>query len=225
MRRLVFALLLLILPTTVFAQYGGGDRYRRYYSPQNKFELTPFVGYRWGGTIYSDTTDLFGEDVDVASNGNYGVNFGIPMGNTPLKLELMVNRQDSHLETAGGGLFTPNDRVANMHITYYHAGLQVPFSESRNAVPYAIISAGVSNLKPDIVGVSADNRFSASAGVGVKIPINPNFGIRLEGRGYFTSLDNGNGDRCGNYPYRCYDNYYGHDLYQGEANLGFVISF
>jgi hypothetical protein len=83
----------------------------------------------------------------------------------------------------------------------------------------------VANLKPDIRGVSADNRFSASAGVGVKIPINPNFGIRLEGRGYFTSLDNNTGDngRCDYY--RCYNDYYGHDLYQGEANVGFVISF
>lgn len=221
MRRFAFVLLLLILPTTVFAQYRDGGRYRRYYAPQNNFELTPFVGYRWGGTIFADTTDLFGQDVDVASNGNYGLNFAMPLGRSDMKLELMVNRQDSHLTAGGGGLFMPDNRIANMHVTYYHAGIQVPFSESRNAIPYAIISAGVANLKPDISGVSADNRFSASAGVGVKVPINPNFGIRLEGRGYFTSLSNGNNDNC----YRCYDNNAGHDLYQGEANLGFVISF
>ena len=220
MRKLCLVLLLLVVPSSMFAQdwRDRRDRYDRYRSA-NRFELTPSIGYTWGGTIYSDVTDLFGQDVEAQSDVNYGVNFGIPLGSSNLKLELMVNRQDTELTTTRGDIFRPDDRVAKFHVTYYHAGIQIPFAESRNAVPYVILSAGVGNLDPDISGVSPSNRLSGSAGVGVKVPINPQIGVRVEGRGYFTDL----GDRNNNC-YRCYDND-GHDFYQGQVNLGLVISF
>ena len=46
--------------------------------------------------------------------------------------ELMANRQSSELETESG-LFEPNDEVADIDVTYLHAGLQFPFARSRNA--------------------------------------------------------------------------------------------
>ena len=218
MRKLLFVLVFLAVPASLLAQpYGRSRRYDRYYD--NRFELTPFVGYTWGGTIYSDVTDIFGQDVDSASSANYGVNFGIPLGYTNMKLDLMVNRQDTNLQTSGGGIFEPDQRVANFHVTYYHAGLEFPFSQSRNATPYFIVSAGVANLDPSISGVSPSNRFSGSAGVGVKMPINPQFGVRLEGRGYFTSLGSGT-DNC----FHCSDTT-SRTFTQGQVNLGFVFSF
>lgn len=222
MRKTLFVLLFLILPATLFAQSPQGS-YRRYYAPAAKFELTPFVGYRWGGTLYADSTYLFHDDVDVESSANYGLNFGIPVGNTPMKIELMVNHQNSRLVPANGGLFTPGHTLADMQITYYHVGLQVPFAQNPGAIPYAIVSAGVSHLNPDVAGATSADRFSMSAGLGVKIPINHNVGIRLEGRGYFTSMnnyDNGYGG-C----YNCSYNGYNHDLYQGEVNGGFIFRF
>lgn len=200
---------------------GGRDRgrYSRRYQ-DNRFELTPFVGYTWGGTIFSDTTNLFTQDVQAASSGNYGLNFGIPIGYSNMKFELMVDRQDTDLTTGGGGLFEPDNRIANFHVTYYHGGLLIPFNESRNVTPFVIVSAGIGNLQPDINNVSASNRFSASAGVGVKVPVSDNFAIRLEGRGFFTSLNSTNINDCR----RCSDTG-GHDFYQGQVNLGFVIKF
>ncbi len=227
MRRIAVLLLLLVVSVPLSAQ-SEIDRNRddwregrrnRYFTRENMFELTPFGGYRWGGTLFADRTNLFGQDVDVASNGDYGVNLGIPLGISRTKLELMVNRQDTDLQI-GGGLFTPSDRLADMHITYYHAGIQVPFSESYSASPFIVLSAGIANLRPDVRGISADNRFSASAGVGVKVPFNRNVGLRVEGRGYFTSLGDYDNRRCT----RCYNDY-NHDLYQGELNMGLVISF
>ncbi len=222
MRKTALFLVLLAFSATAFAQNIDRDRdrwrERRSYNQRNEmFELTGFGGYRYGGTLYADRTDLFNIDLDVASAPDFGASLGIPLGGTPLKLELMVSRQNTHL-TAGSGLFEPNERVADFDVTYYHGGIQVPFGESRAAVPFVILSAGVANLDPHIEGVSAENRFSASAGIGVKVPFNRNVGLRLEARGYFTSL--GRDDRCD----RCYyDN--NHDLYQGETNAGLVISF
>lgn len=226
MRKLPFLLLLILIPTTLFAQQSGDDDTwrrrpsddRRYDSPRrNTFELTPFVGYRWGGTIFADQTFIFNRDVDVASSANFGVNFALPLGDTGMKLELMANRQSSELETESG-LFEPNNGVADIDVTYLHAGLQIPFATSRNATPYFIVSGGLANLDPQISNVSAENRFSASAGVGVKIPMSDVLSIRLEGRGYYTALEDDNSCTVCDY-------FYNRDFYQGEVNMGLAFSF
>jgi hypothetical protein len=224
MRKLIFVVLVLMVPVSLLAQDEGwrdrrGDRdYRGRSNTDNFFELTPFGGYRYGGTIFADQTNLFNQDLDVASSGNFGIDFGIPIFNG-MKIELMVNRQNTHFTTGGGGLFGPNDRVGAFDITYFHGGIQVPFAVSRSATPYIIVSAGVASLDPRISGASTSNRFSAGAGVGIKVPISRNVGIRVEERGYFTSLSN-NRDDCSS----CYWNY-NHDLYQGETNFGVFFRF
>src|SRR5688500_10385984 len=116
MRKFTFLLLLILIPTSLFAQDDDWRRRRaerdRYTPRESAFELTPFVGYRWGGTIFADQTFIFGEDVQVASNPNFGVSFAMPLGDTGMKLELMANRQASELETESG-LFEPNDEIAD----------------------------------------------------------------------------------------------------------------
>jgi outer membrane protein with beta-barrel domain len=225
MRKAVLAALLLLTALPTLAQDRDDDWRRRRpddddrrYSPRDSaFELTPFIGYRWGGTIFADQTFIFGQDVDVAPSANFGVNFGIPIGDSGLKLELMANRQSSELET-GAGLFEPDDEVADIDITYLHGGLQIPFARSRNATPFFIISAGLANLDPQITGVDAEQRFSASAGIGVKVPMSRALSFRFEGRGYYTALEED--DEC-----TICDYFYNEDFYQGEVNAGLVFSF
>jgi hypothetical protein len=224
MRKPTLLLILLLLPASSLLAQDEGWRNRRppnrdpyRYSDQNMFELTPFLGFRYGGTIYANQTSLFNQDVRVASAPNYGANFAIPIGNG-LKVELMVNRQDTHFTSNGGGLFSPSANLADFHVTYFHGGLQIPFDVSRQATPYIVVSAGIANLDPVVQGVSPDNRFSASGGIGVKVPVNRNLGLRLEARGYFTSL--GSSNSCSS----CYYSY-NHDLYQGETNFGVFFRF
>lgn len=224
MRKALFFLLLLVVPVSLFAQDPDWRNRRasrdRYSYNDNQFEFTPFVGYRYGGTIYADTNNLFNFDADVASRANYGLNFGIPIANG-WKVELGVDRQDTHFTNGDGGLFNPTGNVAGFHVTYYQGALIIPFARSRNATPYFSLGAGVANLDPDVRGVSADNRFAASAGIGVKVPISRNAGFRLEGKGYFTSTSN---NTYGNSCFRCgYEN--NHDLYQGETNFGVYFKF
>lgn len=222
MRKSLLILLLLSLTTTAFAQDDDDDwrRRRGRYddAPRGSaFELTPFAGYRWGGTIFADQTFIFGEDVDVAPSASFGVNFALPLGDSGFKLELMANRQSSELET-DSGLFEPENEVADIDITYLHAGLQVPFARSRNATPYAIVSGGLATFDPQVSGFSSENRFSASAGLGVKVPMSRNLSVRLEGRGYYAALQEE--DDCSFCDY-----FYNEDFFQGEVNLGLTFSF
>jgi hypothetical protein len=219
MRKVLFVLLL-ILPTLAFAQPRDDDWRRRRYRDapsEHAFELTPSIGYRWGGTIFANQTFIFGDDVDVAPSASLGLTLGIPLGDTGMKLELMANRQSSELET-DSGLFEPEDEVADIDVTYLHAGLQFPFARSRNAIPYFVVSAGLASLDPQVSGVSAENRFSASAGIGVKVPMSRALSLRFEGRGYYTSLQDE--DDC-----RFCDYYYNRDFYQGEVNLGLAFTW
>ena len=221
MRKAVL-LLLLLSSTALFAQDSRDDdwRNRRAYrdTPSSSaFELTPFVGYTWGGTIFADQTFVFGQDVDVSPSANFGANFGIPLGDSGMKLELMANRQSSELET-GSGLFEPDQEVADIDVTYLHAGLQLPFARSRNATPYVIVSAGLADLDPQVSGISSEQRFSASAGIGVKVPMSNMLSFRFEGRGYYTALEQESDCRVCDY-------FYNEDFYQGQVNAGLTFSF
>ena len=219
MRKAVLILILLSIAPSLFAQREDDWRRRpahRDVPSDGAFELTPTAGYRWGGTIFARQS-FFGEDVDVAPSASFGVNFGIPLGDSGLKLELMANRQSSQLES-GRGLFEPDNEVADIDVTYLHGGLQIPFARSRNATPYFVGSAGLAILDPKIFGVSAEQRFSASAGLGIKVPMSRNLSFRFEGRGYYTALEEE--DDC----FVC-EYFYNEDFYQGEVNAGLVISF
>src|SRR5204862_2828181 len=106
MRKLLVVLVLLLIPASLFAQDWRNRRAPRdrYYGLENKFELTPFVGYTWGGTIYADQTNVFNQDVNAASSGNIGVDFSIPL-RQGFKLELMAAHQNADLQNGNGGLF------------------------------------------------------------------------------------------------------------------------
>ena len=218
MRKAAILLLLLVAPGSLFAQYRDPSWRDRRYSPRdNMFELTPFIGYRWGGTITAFQTDLFNQDVDLASSANLGASFAIPINDEGMKVELMVDHQQTHF-TSPDGLFEPGGNLGDVNVTYYHGGLLIPFGQSRDVTPFVIVSAGLANIDPKFSGVTSENRFSASAGVGVKVPVNRNVGVRAEVRGFFTSLSN-NSDNCS----RCFNE--GNDLYQGEVNLGLTLRF
>jgi opacity protein-like surface antigen len=224
MRKLVLATLLLLASTSVFAQpWRGPDRrHDRYGYRDNFFELTPLVGYRYGGTIYSSDTNLFNRDVDISGDMNFGLNLGIPINDSGVKLELLVDRQDSHLTTGAGDLFGPDNRVAKIHTTYYQAGVLVPFARSRSLTPYFALDAGVVNLDIDVPGTSAANRFAASAAVGLKFPVADNIGIKIEERGFYANTGSYNNDRCDFFDCNGRNDT---NLYQGETTVGVSFKF
>ena len=217
MRKLFFtSLLLLLAAPSLFAQDWRSRRYESY--RDNAVDFTPYVGYRYGGTIFADQSSLFSRDVDVKSSANFGLNLGIPINSHGLKLELLVDRQNTNF-THDSGLFSPTGNLGDFHITYFQGGILFPFADSRSATPYVAVNLGVANLDPEINGVSASNRFSSSAAIGVKVPINRNLALRIEERGFFTSMQNDD-RRCRSCSYN-----YNHDLYQGETNVGFSFKF
>ena len=218
----VLAVLLLTIAPTLVAQDRDDDwrrRRPRYDDTPNPdaVELSIFAGYRWGGTVFADNSFVFDEDLQVEPSASYGADVAIPIGRSGMKLTLMASHQSSELET-GAGLFEPEDDVADFDVTYFHAGVQIPFARSRNAVPYFSLSAGVANLDPQIAGLSDETRFSAGAGIGVKVPMGRALSLRFEGRGFYTALEDQ--DDCS-----ICDYFIDQNFYQGEVTAGLSIAF
>src|SRR4051794_5761623 len=114
MRKALLVFLLLLVPaSSLFAQDWRGRRYER--RRDNQLELSLFGGYRYGGTIFADQSSLFSQDVDVASSLNYGANLGIPINDYGMKVELLVDRQDTNF-THGGGLFSPTGNLGDFRV-------------------------------------------------------------------------------------------------------------
>jgi opacity protein-like surface antigen len=221
MRKLAVLALLLCITTTALAQDRDDDwRRRRAYDDTpnpDAVELTVFAGYRWGGTVFATSSLFFEDELQVEASPSFGADIAIPIGNSGMKLALMGSHQSSQLE-AGGGLFDPDDDIADFDVTYFHGGLQIPFARSRNATPYAIFGAGVANLDPQIPGLSDETRFSLMGGIGVKVPFNRALSLRLEGRGFYTALEDETD--CAICDYFVDENFY-----QGEVSAGLSISF
>lgn len=216
-------ILLLTIPTSLAAQDRDRDedwRRRRAYDDTPRLdavELTAFAGYRWGGTVFADNALFFNQDLEVEPSASFGGDVAIPLGRNGMKLTLGGSHQSSQLEV-GGGLFDPGDEFGDFAVTYFHAGVQIPFGQSRNAIPYGTFSAGFTNLDPQIPGLSDETRFSASAGIGVKVPMSRALSLRLEGRGFYTALEDDSG--CG-----ICDYFIDQNFYQGEVSAGLSINF
>lgn len=194
-------------------------------SSLHRFEITPTVAYRWGGTLSGEDNALFETDLEVDSSPAYGVTFDLPLSSR-IQLELLANRQPTELRF-DRDLFGGSASVADIDVTYYHVGLLWQGGDARVS-PFFVASVGGTNLDPQLPGASSEDRFSLSLGGGVKIFLSPNVGLRLEGRGFFTDLGSG-GDRrrsCDDYGYYGYDDRcYGDDLTQGQASLGLIFAW
>jgi hypothetical protein len=207
---------------------------------QSGFELTPSIGYRWGGEISAGATDLFAVDMKVAEGTAWGLSLDLPL-NHFLQLELMADHQSTEL--GEGGLFAPSDPSIDVDIDYYHVGLLWYWHAGRTR-PFVVTSLGITNIDPDLEGIRSDDRFSASLGAGVKVDINRHLAIRFELRGVWTDTSDdhwwdddwsSDGDDHwwddSDWSHDC-DSHHDcgswngwQDLVQGEAKVGLVLSF
>src|SRR5437764_15226598 len=112
MRKLLLVVAILLIPaSSLLAQdepwRNRPGRYGRN-TGDNYFELMPFVGYRYGGTLFADQSKLFNQNVDVESAANFGANFAIPVMNA-MTAGLRVAPANRHCANGTDRLFAPND--------------------------------------------------------------------------------------------------------------------
>lgn len=196
----VFALL---VPAAANAQPGG------------RFEITPTLIYRSVGDVNVEDVDIFDDSLEIDAGDAVGLVVDIPLGNV-ISLELLANRQETEL-LADEGLFSRETVIADVDISYYHAGIALEFGGGQ-VHPFFAASLGLARLEVGLPGTTDEDRPSASLGGGVKIFFSEHVGLRLEGRGYYIALDDdGNDDD---------DRWQNEDsITQAEASVGLIFAW
>lgn len=179
------------------------------------FEVTPFTGYRFGGS-FEDSVTGFG--LDINESETYGVVLGISM--TPeTQIEFLYSHQTTEIEPKG--LFSPTS-LTDLDVDYYHLGGSYIWNPKRDLRPFIQASLGVTHLNPDRAGLESEDRFSFGIGGGVKYFFTKHIGLRLDGRALATLLSSNSAIFCSG---GCTIRVEGSALWQFEGNLGLIFAF
>ena len=181
-----------------------------------KFELTPFAGWRFGGGFEELAT---GTDLTLDDGLSYGLIFGIPWNaQHRSRLELIWSRQDSTVSDTGIG-----DPWFDLDVHYLHVNGMVPFATKSPRLDVLLsIGAGATLMLPGIDGAGTEVRFSVSGAIGLLYQSSDRIGIRLEARGWFTFTEAGGAIFCSG---GCVVAFSGSGFGQGELTAGLQLKF
>ena len=187
--------------------------------PLPRFELTPFIGYRVGGSFEDSDT---GESVDLDENASYGLIFNI-MEKANTQYEFGWSHQDTSVNlTDTGG----NPARLDLDIDTFQLGGTYLW-EGDFARPYLVATIGAAHYRSHAEVSESDTYFAFTIGGGWKLWPKRRFGLRLEGRYYGTLVDSNSKIFCSSSPNNsgCLIQTNGKLLSQWEVTAGGVFRF
>jgi len=204
---LALALLIAMMPASARAQEAP--------------ELTPFLGFRFGGSVDSVST---GESFSIDPSGSVGLIFDYPLS-PETTFKFVWSLQDTEIDGSRADGTGPSRFPLDIH--YFHFGATYSPGPPRKRRGYVVITAGATHFDPDASGFGSDTRFSMAAGGGVKLKLSDRLGLRIEGRGYLTFVSSSSDVFCsgGGAGASCAFSFTGDAFLQGEIDVGLSIAF
>lgn len=213
MKRSLGSFILFTILTTACSMWGQGG-----------FELTPTIGYRFGGNIELNNQALNPtvRKLEIESNPAYGValNHGV---HDNIQVEFEWSRQDTHLN---GRLRAVNTsvRLFGAYVDQYHVNFIFhPADDGAHTQPFAVVGLGATTLSPR-AAFSSRSEFSFELGAGIKHYFAPHFGLRLEAKWTPTYLHSNEEWFCNGFD-QCFsvsDPVYAQ---QGQISSGIIFRF
>ncbi len=184
-----------------------------------RFELTPFVGYRLGGSF--DEKDGDGR-VELNDSNAMGFAFNV-RANPNGQYELLYAKQSTDAGTQG---FFVNNPTIDMDVEYFQFGGAYLF-DGDSVRPFVALTMGVTEFDPELTGTGSERFFSASLGGGVQINARKRLGVRLEARVFTTLVEDESDIFCSSIDGSgaCLIQVDGRTLSQWEARAGLVLRF
>jgi opacity protein-like surface antigen len=177
--RAALSAMLLLGAATAHAAGRDDDEDRSQAAPATRFEVTPFVGYRFGGGF---DVDGFDRKANLDDHGTFALALNLRRDEES-QYELFYSRQQTRLE--------PDSPVGplGLNVEYLHLGGTLTADDPMLLKPYIVGTLGLTRLTPE-PGMASDNtRFSFSLGAGLRVPVSERFSLRLEARGFLTFVN------------------------------------
>jgi opacity protein-like surface antigen len=183
-------------------------------------EVTPFAGYRFGGSFEDEDTE---EDFDLDDDGSLGLILNFPASEFT-EYEIYYSRQDTSVDVSG---FVVTPARLDMQVEYLQIGGTYLFDTTEKVQPYFVATVGIAKLDPDAAGTNSDTFFSFGVGGGWKFNPNKRVGLRLDGRLLGTLISSDTDIFCQTGPQGnvCAVNIKGESLYQFELQAGVIFRF
>lgn len=142
----------------------------------NKIEFVPFYGFQFGGNFSSEQGKL-----NIKDSENFGLmfNFIVPE-RKGMRAEMFYSHHNTRMDLfpdSAKGTFT----ITDMSVEYFHAGATYEEMHGRFG-PFASFTVGATRFHPKEPGLSDAWRFSASIGLGAKLFVSKNIGLRIQTR-------------------------------------------
>jgi len=144
---------------------------------EDRFEITPFAGYRLGGNFSIDA----GQSVTLDDHASFALALDA-RADESTQYELFYGYQSTVIRSAA---FAP----VGIYVHYVHAGGTVALPQLGQLKPYFGGGLGIAHLSPGTHIGGDDTRFSLSLALGLRAPVSPHFSLRFEGRGFATLLN------------------------------------
>ncbi len=143
-------------------------------------EITPFAGYRFGGTFETADTSI---DYEMEDSSSFGLILNFRhKSNT--QWEIFYSQQRSE---ATFSEISAIDQVVDVDIHVLQLG-GTYVGEGDKMRPYVAMTLGGTHIRTDSVDSADDTFFSGSIGIGMKLMPSSRIGIRVEARAYGTLL-------------------------------------
>ena len=185
----------------------------------DKFELTPFGGYRFGGT-FEDTES--GATIELDNDTSFGLIFNIrESANT--QWEIIYSRQTTQADTSG--LDIPEQSL-DLDVHYFQGGGTYQGTSDR-VRPFLSATIGGTFIKPGSSSYDDDAFWSFSVGTGLNFMPTERLGFRLEARAFGTLVDSDTSLFCTSGPEGnvCAISIDGKMIWQLETFVGIVFRF
>ncbi len=188
---------------------------------QERFEIQPFVGFKYGGSIPVQQNDLNLAKISIDTSVNAGVSFTFNATEN-LGLEFLWNRQPTKATgvLSGGGKYPEK---ININLDQFHGNLLINFNEEDAPLrPFLLFGLGATRGSGQ---GSSETKFSFGLGGGIKYFFTKNMGVRLQARYAPTYLYSTAGGLWCNWWGYCWVLSNDKFLSQGDVTAGLVIRF
>ena len=180
------------------------------------FEVAALGGFSLGGSFRLDNT---GQRLDAGDRGSLALALDA-QADAGSQYEVYYSRESTTLRAESA--FAP----MGVTVEYLHVGGTLVLDDSSRLKPYLLGGLGITRFSPPAPGLE-DTRFSASLGLGLRVPITRQLSLRLEARGLVTliSADTALFCRSDQTGLLCQIHAHGSTFLQGEALAGVAYAF